>query len=66
VAGLGHGHNRVVTISTAPDYCTRQGNKAGIMELGVNCQRREIRFNPPRAFIAHNADLPRYFRFDDF
>jgi serine/threonine-protein phosphatase 2A catalytic subunit len=67
MTGLEYGHfDQVVTIFSAPDYCMRCGNKAGIMELDENCQRREIRFDTPRNLVAHNADLPRYFRFDDF
>jgi serine/threonine-protein phosphatase 2A catalytic subunit len=66
MTGLEYGHNdQIVTVFSAPDYCMRCGNKAGIMELDENCARKEIRFDTPRNIVANANDVPAYFQFDD-
>jgi serine/threonine-protein phosphatase 2A catalytic subunit len=66
MSGLAYTHNTgIVTIFSAPDYCMRCGNKAGIMELDENCARTEIRFGTPRNIAAEAKDIPQYFRFDE-
>jgi serine/threonine-protein phosphatase 2A catalytic subunit len=64
MTGLEYGHfNQILTVFSAPDYCMRCGNRAGILELDEHCQRKEIRFDTVRK--GNNNDLPRYFSFAD-
>lgn len=66
MSGLEYGHdNQVVTIFSAPDYCMRCGNPAGILELDENLRRKEIRFDTPRLFTDPNDDIPKYFTYSD-
>jgi len=65
MTGLEYGHNdQVVTIFSAPDYCRRCGNPAGILELDENMKRKEIRFETPRVFAESNDHIPDYYQFD--
>lgn len=43
-----HG-DQLVTVFSAPNYCMRCGNRAGILELDENLNRREIRFEAQRS-----------------
>lgn len=66
MTGLEFGHNgQIVTIFSAPDYCMRCGNPAGMLELDENLKRKEIRFETPRTLEDANEDVPAYFRFDE-
>ncbi|OHT02016.1 Serine/threonine-protein phosphatase 2A catalytic subunit alpha isoform [Tritrichomonas foetus] len=65
MTGLEFAHDdQVVTIFSAPDYCMRCGNTAGVLELDEKLRRREIRFVTPRLLDERNDDVPEYFRFD--
>ncbi|KAH0794801.1 Metallo-dependent phosphatase-like protein [Histomonas meleagridis] len=60
-SGIEFGHDgQIVTIFSAPDYCMRCGNKAGIMEIDENLNRREIRFGTTRLKNG-NDEIPEYF-----
>jgi serine/threonine-protein phosphatase 2A catalytic subunit len=65
MTGLEYTHNnQAVTIFSAPDYCMRCGNQAGILELDEKMKRKEIRFETPRTLIAADAGVSPYFLFD--
>ena len=64
MTGLEYGHNnQIVTIFSAPDYCRRCGNSAGILELDENMKRKEIRFETPSS-QEKSYQLPNYYDFD--
>ncbi|EAY01014.1 Serine/threonine protein phosphatase PP2A-2 catalytic subunit, putative [Trichomonas vaginalis G3] len=65
MSGLEYGHNnQIVTIFSAPDYCRRCGNSAGILELDENMKRKEIRFETPKEVDEEADQIPKYFSFD--
>lgn len=62
--GYNWSHNRnVVTIFSAPNYCYRCGNQAGIMELDDSLNFNFLQFEPaPRPVGFHKQPrLPDYF-----
>lgn len=63
MSGLEYNHaGQVVTIFSAPDYCCRCGNLAGILELDENMKRTEIHFESPKD---HPTDvIPEYYSFE--
>ena len=65
MSGFEYGHNnQIVTIFSAPDYCRRCGNSAGILELDENMKRKEIRFETPKEQSEESDQIPKYFNFD--
>jgi serine/threonine-protein phosphatase 2A catalytic subunit len=66
MSGLEYSHqNQIVTIFSAPDYCMRCQNQAGILELDENLKRKEIRFDTPRNLLDAGGDIPDYFKIED-
>lgn len=64
--GLEFNHdNQVVTIFSAPDYCMRCGNSAGVLEVDENLKRREIIFDTPRLLEMNCEDIPKYYSFEE-
>ena len=58
IGGLGHTHDdQLVTIFSAPDYCLRFGNMAGVLELDEQLRRKEIRFATPRLLEDRCEDI---------
>jgi serine/threonine-protein phosphatase 2A catalytic subunit len=65
MSGLEFAHdNQIVTIFSAPDYCQRCGNSAGILELDENLKKKEIRFESPKDVDQENDPIPKFFDFD--
>jgi len=65
MTGLEYAHGgSIVTVFSAPDYCMRCGNQAGILELDEKLERREIRFETPRLLETDNEGVAAYFGFD--
>lgn len=64
MGGLEYTHDgQLVTIFSAPDYCLRCGNLAGVLELDEKLRRREIRFATPRLLEDRHEDIPEYYKF---
>lgn len=62
-SGLEFIHNdQLVTIFSAPNYCMRCGNEAGILELDENLNRKEIRFGSQSLVSENKDELPYYFQ----
>jgi len=61
----GH-HDNIVTIFSAPDYCMRCGNSAGVLEIDEKLRKKNIRFTTPRLLPDNNEEIPEYFRFSEF
>ena len=65
MSGLEYAHNnQIVTIFSAPDYCGRCGNSAGILELDENMHRREIHFETAAVNEEEEYKFPEYYNFD--
>ena len=64
MTGLEFNHDdQVVTIFSAPDYCMRCKNTAGIMELDEKMRRKCITFETPRNLI--ETDIPAYYQAEE-
>lgn len=65
MGGVEYSHNnQIVTVFSAPDYCMRCGNTAGVIELDENLQRKEIIFETPRNTSVINDDIPDFYLSD--
>lgn len=65
MTGLEYAHgDQIVTVFSAPDYCGRCGNPAGILELDEQLNRKDIRFETPTALENKHDRIPDYFDFD--
>jgi serine/threonine-protein phosphatase 2A catalytic subunit len=62
MTGLEYAHNgQLVTVFSAPDYCMRCSNLAGILELDEALKRREIRFETPRNHDTIQGEVPAFY-----
>lgn len=63
--GVEYGHSgSIITIFSAPDYCMRCANSAGVLELDENMKRKEITFETPRNISPLSDDIPEFYRFN--
>lgn len=62
--GVEYTHSgNIVTIFSAPDYCMRCGNNAGVIELDEKMRRKEIVFETPRSTSVLCDDVPEFYSF---